>query len=60
MRGGEQGSVSCSPGFLNAVDVTPSAGPCGAQGPVPFGVGYAVSAENPRAWGGGVSEGVAP
>lgn len=34
---------------MMAVDETPSTGACGVEDPVPFGVGDAVSAENPRA-----------
>ena len=47
--GCEQGAVCCSPGAMIAVDETPSTGSCGVQDSVPFGVGDAVPAENPRA-----------
>ena len=47
--GCELGAVCCSPGAMMAVDETSSTGSCGVQDSVPFGVGDAVPAENPRA-----------
>jgi len=47
--GCEQGAVCCSPGAMMAVDETPSTGARGVQDSVPFGMGDAVPAKNPRA-----------
>jgi hypothetical protein len=54
--GCELGAVGCSPGAMMAIDESPSTGPCGVQDPVPFGLGDAVPAKNPRARGGRICE----